>query len=252
MSEKVSLDSEQGKQTIESLMAKMSPERQEEFKKALNGDQPVHVHVDKEGNVVFGTDLGEAMPQEQAALPPAPEEPVELKKDEPKKMSKIDEKRQRILMERVQRKMGSGMSREQAIMSIQKEDFDALPLDKKFARLESVVANSLRGLSQEVMNLSQGHMAIADAFDINYRAIQKILTKLGVAPDEQKVFIDEAQREVIEERKKIIEERHARIQSERDAAEKARMEAEAKPAEKQVAEPAPEGSEIPKEATVFG
>lgn len=251
MSEKVSLDSEQGKQTIDSLLAKMSPERQEEFKKALNGDKPVHVQVDKEGNVVFGTDLAEVAADGQV-LPPAPEEPVELKKDEPRKMSKIDEKRQRILMERLQRKMGSGMSREQAIMAIQKEDFDALPLDKKFARLESVVANSLRGLSQEVMNLSQGHMAIADAFDINYRAIQKLFTKLGVTPEEQKAFIEESQKEVIEERKKIIETRQAQMQAERDAAEKARMEAEAKPAEKQVAEPAPEGSEIPKEATVFG
>ena len=251
MSEKVSLDSEMGKQTVDSLMAKMSPERQEEFKKALNGDKPVHVHVDKEGNVVFGTDM-EAVQAESQPLPPAPEEPVEVRRDEPKKMSKIDEKRQRILMERLQRKMGGGMSREQAIMAIQKEDFDSLPLDKKFARLESVVANSLRGLSQEVMNLSQGHMAIADAFDINYRAIQKLFAKLGIPAEEQKVFIDEAQKEVIEERKKILEARHAQLQSERDAAEKARIEAEAKPAEKQVAEPAPEGSEIPKEATVFG
>jgi hypothetical protein len=265
VTDKVELNSEKGKETIDALLAKMTPEQQEEFKASLNGDKPVHVHVGKDGKVSLGDNAFEAAkaagdtlvpPPEVAEAMAASEDPVELKRDEPKKMSKLDQKRQQIFMDRLKRYVGKGMTQEQALNAMQKEDYDAMPLDKKFSRLETIVAQSFRNLSTEVMNLHQNHLAIADAFDINYRTIQKLFVKLGVSPEEQKVFVDEAQKEVIEARKREIEARDnaraAAMQAQQDVQEKAAVQAEMVPNANSIQPAAAEGSPIPKEATVFG
>ena len=254
MTDKVEMNSEQGKQTIDSLMAKMTPEQQEQFKASLAGNKPVHVHVDKEGNIVLGDAADAAAPL--PATEPAPEAPVELKKEEPKKLSKIDQKRQQIFMDKLRRFMGKGMTQEQAIQAIQKEEYDAMPLEKKFLGLERLVSQSFRNLANDIVGLSQNNMAISDAFDINYRAIQKIFIKLGISNEEQKVFIEEAQKEVIEARKKDMEARaaaHKEVMKEQQAAgEKAEIEAALATPAKTLQPAEPEGSEVPKEATVFG
>jgi hypothetical protein len=266
VTDKVEMNSEKGKETIDALLAKMTPEQQEQFKASLNGNKPVHVHVGKDGKISLGDEAFEAAqdagdtqsppPEVVAAMPdPAPESPVELKKDEPKKLSKIDQKRQQIFFDRLKRHMGKGLTQEQAIQAMQQEDYNAMPLEKKFQGLERLVSQSLRNLSNDIMIMSQNHMAISDAFDINYRAIQKAFIKLGLSNEEQGVLIAEAQKEVIEARKKEMEARDnarsAAQQAQREAVEKAAVEAELASKGK-VQEPAPEGSEIPKEATVFG
>lgn len=260
MSETAPLDSEKGQAAIESLMAKMTSEQQEKFKASLAGDKPVHVHMDKDGNVLLGDDADAAAPPaETPAVEAAPEAPVELKKDEPKKLSKIEEKRQQIFMDRLKRKMstknkdGSEKTQQQALQEMAKEDYDALPLQKKFERLEAIVAQSFRGMSQEVVNLGQNHAAIADAFNINYRAIQKMFVKLGLSPEDQRLYIEEAQTEVLAERR----EQMAKAQTDRlnqqraaqDALEQQQVEAGMKkaPATEETGAPPP-----PPEATVFG
>lgn len=259
MSETAPLDSEKGQAAIESLMAKMTPEQQEKFKASLAGDKPIHVHMDKEGNVLLGDEADAAAPAPKPEVEAAPEAPVELKKNEPKKLSKIEEKRQQIFMDRLKRKMstknkdGSEKTQQQALQEMAKEDYDALPLQKKFERLEAIVAQSFRGMSQEVVNLGQNHAAIADAFDINYRAIQKMFVKLGLSPEDQRLFIEESQAEVLAERR----EQMARAQADRlnqqraaqDALEQQQVEAGMKkaPATEETGAPPP-----PPEATVFG
>lgn len=265
MSETVPLDSEKGQAAIESLVAKMTPEQQAKFKESLAGNKPVHVHMDKDGNILLGDDADAAAPASQPPVEAAPEAPVELKKDKPKKMSKIDEKRQQIFMDRLRRKMaqptedGKPRTQQQALQEMAKEDYDALPLQKKFERLESIVAQSFRGMSQEVVNLGQNHAAIADAFDINYRAIQKMFLKLGMSAEEQKQFIEESQAEVLAERRKqMAEASAARMNQQReaqDAAEKQKIEAGlAEQGPKIVGAPTEdEGAPPPPpEATVFG
>jgi len=258
VSETAQLDSEKGKAAIESLMAKMTPEQQEKFKASLAGDKPVHVHMDKDGNVLLGDEADAAAPAAQPPVEAAPEAPVELKKDKSKKMSKIDEKRQQIFMDRLKRKMaqptedGKPRTQQQALQEMAKEDYDALPLQKKFERLESIVAQSFRGMSQEVVNLGQNHAAIADAFDINYRAIQKMFLKLGMTAEEQKQFIEESQAEVLAERRKqMADASAARLNQQRaaqEAAEKQNIEAGMKPSlSEETGAPPP-----PPEATVFG
>lgn len=256
MSENVPLNSEQGKATIDSLMAKMTPEQQAQFKESLNSNKPVHVHMDKDGNVLLGDAADEAVPG-------ASEAPVELKKEEqkPPKLSKIDEKRQRIFMARLQRKMGeknkdgSPKTQQQAVQEIAREDYDALPVEKKLARLEAIVAQTFRNFSEELINLGQGHAAIADAFDINYRAIQKMFLKLGVPNDEQRAIIEEAQKDVIEARKQAQAAHElAQLNQRRaaqEAAEKTNVSAELQPV-KEVVEASDGPLPPPKEATVFG
>lgn len=258
MSETVQFDSKKGQEAIESLMAKMTPEQQEQFKASLSSDKPVHVHMDKDGNVLLGEAADAAAPA-QPAVEAASEAPVELKKEEPKKLSKIEEKRQQIFLDRLKRKMatknkdGSEKTQQQALQEMAKEDYDALPLQKKFERLEAIVAQSFRGMSQEVVNLGQNHAAIADAFDINYRAIQKMFNKLGLTPEDQRLFIEESQAEVLAERRAQMEKAQTdRINQQRaaqDAMEKQQVEAgmQTPAAQEDAGAPPP-----PPEATVFG
>jgi hypothetical protein len=263
VSENVPLNSEAGKQQVEALLAKMTPEQQVEFKAALASDKPVHVHVDKEGKIALGAAADAAAPSTVEA---APENVTELKREEPKKPSKLDQKRQQIFMDRLKRKMGektkdgTPKTQEQALQEMQREDYNAWPVEKKFERLESLVAQSFRNLSQEIMHLSQEHMAIGDAFDINYRAIQKMFIKLGLTNEEQKTFLDEAQNEVLAIRKKqqadMEQAQMQRQARQQGVTEQQTVEAElTKPQAKVVAEgaaPAEEGAAPPAEATVFG
>lgn len=128
-----------------------------------------------------------------AAMPEAPEEVTEMKQP---KLSKIEEKRQQIFRDRVRRKMGDGKTEEQAIQAIMQEDYEAMPLDKKFARLESAVANAINGLMHNVNTIRQNEHVVADAFDINYRALAKMMAKLGLSQEEQNAIIDETKKEV--------------------------------------------------------
>jgi len=261
----VKLDSEQGKQTIDALMAKMDPEQKAIFEAALKENKPLHVHMDKDGRVLLG-DAADAATGD--VIPGASEAPVEVKADEPakpKKLSKLDEKRQRIFQERMQRHMGKGLTQEQAFRAIQKEDYDALPLDKKFQRLEHMVSSALQNFAEEIMNLSQGQNAIGDAFDINYRAISKMFEKVGLPLKDHAEFMKLAQEEHIEVRKKAIEAQQAAqkaaMESQQAEAKKAQetsegatIEKELKAAEskKIVGGEAPPESTLPTEATVFG
>lgn len=259
------LDSAAGKKTVDELMAQMNPEQQAQFKAALASDKPVHIHMGKDGKISLGEEADAAADAHPTPVEEekAPEAPVELKKEEPKvaKVSKIDQKRQQIFRERMQRKMGEKTkdgtlkTQQQALQEIQREDYDAMPLEKKFARLETIVSQSFQNLAQEVVGLNQSHISIADAFDINYRAMQKIFHKLGVTDEEQKVFIDAAQKEVIEEKQKAAkqqaEARMAANKAAADAREKAAVEAETKAPAHANGE-APEAPAHPTEATVFG
>jgi len=267
VNEKVPLDSEQGKQQIDALLAKMTPEQQVEFKAALADNKPVHVHMDKDGTIKLGESADEAAAQVKSSMEEvpeaAPDAPVELKKDEPKKMSKMEQKRQQILMDRLKRKMGepnkdgSPKTQQQAIQEMQREDYEAMPPDKKIARLEGIVSQSFQNLAQDLMGLHQSHLAISDAFDINYRATQKMFIKLGISNEDQKVIIAEAEKEVIASKQAAIDaenlERMNQMRARQAASEQKVVREELQKPASVVTNDAPvEVEELPKEATVFG
>lgn len=186
----------------------------------------------------------------------APDEVQEVK---PPKVSKLDQKRQQIFADRVRRKIGQGMTEQNAVQAVLREDFDRMPLDKKFARLEALVVNSIRSISQDIMGLKQNDSAIADAFDINYKAIERAFAKLGLSEEVQKELINQARDEVMADRQKAIQDQLAAQRKAQEDAERASVEAELQKAEQKPLEAAkdsvpPEGTDphVSEGATVFG
>jgi transposase len=144
----------------------------------------------------------------------AAEEPVIPTKA---RLSKIDEKRQEIFRERVSRKMGEGKTEDQAVNAILREDYNALPLDQKFARLESMVSGTIQSLMSNINTLRQNERVVADAFDINYRAVEKMFKRLGIPEEEQNAIIDECRKNVIAERAQFMAEQEAAQQAQAGA-----------------------------------
>lgn len=160
---------------------------------------------------------------------------------EQRKPSKIDLKRQQIYMDRMRRHMSSGMSPEDAHKKIAEEDYERLPITEKLERLQSAVASALREISKDVRNLQDNDQVIADAMDVNFRAIATLLDKrLGVSLADQAVEMKKAQEDINAERaaQRVAAEAAAEKEQEKEL-----VAAAATPGEP---EPAPEG------ATVFG
>lgn len=164
-----------------------------------------------------------------------------------KAISKIEAKRKQIFMERVQRRMNLGETFEEAANAIQREDYERLPLPKKFERLERLVAETVRGITADIQILKQNQDMLADSLDVNFKALELKLAALGMPVEKQSEFFIEARDTIVAER----------------AAEQARAEvaarAKAEEAEKQaivdnVDQPgAPDEEQpLPEGATVFG
>ena len=235
MSNNVSLDSDQGKQQVDALMAKMTPEQQEEFRVALAGDKPVQVRIAQDGSITLG---GEATPTPEASVAPKVELP---------KPTKLELKRRQIIQERIQRHMGKGLTEQQAVQAIQQEDFDAMPLDKKFSKLEDYVLRGLQDLANNITNIQQNQEIIASACDTNFQAIHKLFEKLGIPHVEQQAFLVEARKEVTEARQRM-----RKAQLEAIEQKKVELGVTTRTASLVVPDVNVDGAELPKEATIFG
>ena len=255
--EKTSLDSPKGKAVIANLLQTLPPEAAKKLQEALNSPNPPHIHIDENQNVMIGEAADRAVEMRSGKVPA--------------KITKLDEKRMRAFQERMRRWMNNhpdkvkGKSDPEAAqiaaMALQQEDYDNLPIDQKFQRLENVVVGSLKKLGEDLVTVQHNQYSISDAFDVNYRAIAKMFAKLGIPLEEHNKFMKEAQAEfeaerqadmqrqvdaqkkVMEAQKKAAEERAAKI-------EEQKMNAEAK----EVSKPGvvAEGATLPQDATVFG
>ena len=263
------LDSEKGKIVVDELMAKMTPEQQAQFKEALNKNEQLHIHLDQEGNVLLGVEADKAAEaatckcggEGECKCPGKIADPAQEIKDdlvqiptpEQRKISNIQHKRQQQFQERLRRTMNQHKCDEQkAFQIMQQEDYDRMSPDQKVRRLESLVGQSMQRLAEDINRLEHNHYAIADAFDINYRAVSKMLIKLGIPLEEHARFMKESQDEALAEHKAKVEQQRliqeAAAKKQQEAQEKIRMEAELgknKPVEAK-------GAELPKDATVFG
>ncbi len=147
------------------------------------------------------------------------------------KLDKMQMKRNQIFMERVRRHINAGMTQEQAIQAIAKEDYAKMPLDQKILRLENMLKGMAKQFSMDNLNLRRNDGAIADAFDINYRAISKMFRMLGLTPEQEKQCSLEAQEEFNKDRQNKLDAEAKKAQEEvlkaKEQDEKAVMEAEA-------------------------
>lgn len=173
--------------------------------------------------------------------------------------NKIEEKRQRILADRLKRHMAKGLSQSEAEEAMAKEDYERLPIEKKLERHTQFLQGGIRTLAKEIRKIKEGaeisvqieieklqhnDVVLADAMDVNFKALAKLFTKLGISLEEQAAALKEAEAEVEADK--------AAAQAAREAEEAAAQEQE----EKQEASdgvdrpgtPAPP----PDEATQFG
>jgi len=143
----------------------------------------------------------------------------EKRREEKKKqkMSQLQAKRMRQYAERRQRLINAGVDPKEVDKVIAEEDYEAMSDEMKIKRLEMIFRNTFQQFAKEFQNLRHNDGVLADAMDINFKGFGKILTKLGVAPDEQKVLIEEAKKE-------LEVEREAQFKAQQEAAKKAHEE----------------------------
>lgn len=157
-----------------------------------------------------------------------------------RKPSKADLKRQQIFLDRMKRKVNEGLTVQQAAQAIAQEDYDRLPIEQKMRNLESTVAGVANGFRQDCLRLEQNDRILADSMDVNFRAFQLILRKLGVSDEDQKAAVKTAVEEIKAER------------AAREAAAAAAAEAQEKKTATEGADVAGEPPPPPEEATSFG
>lgn len=169
-------------------------------------------------------------------------QPVEMNVP-PQKLSKADLKRQEIFRQRMARLMSKGMNEQQAFERIQREDYERLPVIERVKKLEGAFMGNVQAIARDIHLLRQNESALADVMDVNFRAFEKMLVKLGLP---------------VEEQRKLLVEAEAEIRAEREAAEAARQAAQAQQQEQaaqetvQEAVDVPGTPEIPEGATVHG
>lgn len=124
------------------------------------------------------------------------EEVIPELSSKPQRVSKLEQKRQQIFNDRIQRYMGQGMSQQDAIARVQREDWERTPAEEKLKRFEGILFGNIEGLAKDMTLLKQNQEMLANIMDVNFKAFDKVLRKLGVSEEEQKKFVDEAIQEV--------------------------------------------------------
>ena len=181
-------------------------------------------------------------------MPQIPEDATPIAESQkPPKLSKIQEKKQRIFQDRMQRHIAAGKTPEQAFAAINREDYDKLPLDQKIKRLEGMFIGNIQGLARDLATLKQNEVNLADVMDVNFRAFEKMLVKLGLGVAEQRQLLIEAEAEVRAEME-------ARKVAEAAAQKQATEDAKKGELAASIDQPAPEGApaQMPEGASVFG
>jgi hypothetical protein len=243
------MDSEKGKEVIENLLKTLPPEEAKKLQDALNSPTPPHIHIDENQNVLIGE---------------AADQAVEMRKQS-RKVTKIDEKRAQIFEERVKRWVNNNQDklkglneqqvREQAIHALHAEDLDKMSPMERVKRLEQIAFQTFNKLATDLSHVEGNQFALADAMDVNFRAMAKMFAKLGIPVEDHNKFMEESKVELEAERKAMIEERKQRMMAQQkiiiESKEKKGMVEEAKVVAAETGKE-PEGAPIPKDATVFG
>lgn len=168
---------------------------------------------------------------------------------EPRKPTKIEIKRAQQREERRRRLINQGVPEDKVDQVMVNEDYNNLPLDRRFQDFRSQVVKAIQALSMDVMNLQHNDRVIADAMDTNMRAMSKCLNKVGVPTEDQAQIMKDVISELTEERAK----QQQAIAEEQQKSVEAQIEEELASAERGiVSSEEPEGSPIPDGATVFG
>jgi hypothetical protein len=162
----------------------------------------------------------------------------------PKKLTKFEQRKQQILTDRMKRHVAAGKTPEQAYAAIQREDYDRMPVDDKVKRLEGMLVGNIQSLSNDVSMLHKNEKDLADVMDVNFRAFERMMVKLGLPLEEQRKILVEVEAEL---RAELEARTAARATQQRMAEEEAKKEVLATT----VDEPG-EAQKAPEGATIFG
>ena len=112
---------------------------------------------------------------------------------------RIDARRKELL--------ASGIKEEQVEGVLAQEEFRRLPIDQKVNFLMDSIHNAqriynetIRELAGEMVALRQNQEAIADAFDVNLKALEKVLGTLGVSEETLKSILEKVTQEFLTEK----------------------------------------------------
>lgn len=189
---------------------------------------------------------------EAADIQQAPENVTKISDAKKQKVNKVQMKRIQAYLERRRRAINKGIPEDKVDRYLAEEDWKNMPVPEKVGRLEHMIAQTFRGLSQDIVKLRQNDSTIGEAFDINNRMVFKMMMSLGITPEQQKKFAEEATAEYAADLKTKQEaEKAAQAAAQKkadEAAEKAKLTSIA--AEEK--HPVPQGVDVPEAATTFG
>ncbi len=178
--------------------------------------------------------------------------------DKARRQTKAELKRQQIYIERRNRLINKGVDPSKVDLMLAEEDYRNLPIEDKFERFAMNVNQSFRMFGQDMQALQHNNTVLADAMDVNFRAMALCLERAGLPKEVQGELIKEAEKQINAERLAKLEakqkEEELRRKQAVEAAEQGRAESELRKAEgkpdlvDEPGEPAP----VPDGATQFG
>lgn len=187
---------------------------------------------------------------------PQNEEPVILDgKTGGRKINRIDMKRAQAYQERRKRLINKGVAPDKVDQVIAEEDYNALPTEQKLKRVVAYFTQHIQGLARDINNLTFNNNSLVGAMEVNNRAFEKGLAKLGLTEEDKKKFLDEAETEIraefkarADKMKKDEEEKTKKAEQAQEDAMVASLKRAETPSDAETAVP----QEIPDGATTFG
>lgn len=154
------------------------------------------------------------MDDRQEAVTPAEDKVIHLNQATPQ--ARAAQKAQRKRQERREELIKNGVPENLVDQVLQQEEYRKLPIDQKVHHLEmtiahaqSVFTDTMKKLASEMIALRSNQEEIADAFDVNLRALERVLVKLGIKEEDQKAILEEVTKEFYEVKRKRAEARAA-------------------------------------------
>lgn len=165
--------------------------------------------------------------------------------------SVVENKRASYREEKKRRLVNRGVSEERAEEMVARQEYNNLSSDKKLDRLEALFVQTFQGLQRDILALRHNDGVIADAMDINLKAMSKCLEKAGISKDIQGDIIKEVEAELREEQRKHMEAQESSKRQAEEMSERQRMESLSQE-ENKISQKEDCQGEIPPEASIFG
>jgi hypothetical protein len=149
-------------------------------------------------------ELADATESEETEEPPSPKSAVKRmplsERFKAKKVKKLESRKKEVLEDLKKTGLSPDVLEQHANAILAREQYDKLSLSEKVTRLEQMVVQGFQGIGGEMRDLQHNDFELADAMDVNFRALSKVMAKLNVPPEEMVRYCEEARAEMAAER----------------------------------------------------